>query len=55
MMQMPTRYESVGCDDGRFISPKESNQLQVGTQLRPDAHPDQQVQLVIKVKRNKEA
>ena len=19
----PTRYESVGCDDGRFISPKE--------------------------------
>ena len=110
---MPTRYESVGCDDGRFISPKESNQLQVGTPLRlvreadnrhdpdaiavcyydkceeelhhigyipsthneqlaifldmgwahlfecritqilPDAHPERQVQLVIKVKRNK--
>ena len=25
------------------------------TQLRPDAHPEQQVQLVIKVKRNKES
>ena len=25
------------------------------TQLRPDAHPERQVQLVIKVKRNKEA
>ena len=22
-MITPTRYESVGCDDGRFISPKE--------------------------------
>ena len=25
LAQTPTRYESVGCDDGRFISPKESH------------------------------
>ena len=25
LVQTPTRYESVGCDDGRFISPKESH------------------------------
>ena len=24
LVPAPTRYESVGCDDGRFISPKES-------------------------------
>ena len=113
-MLMPTRYESVGCDEGRFISPEESYQLKVGTKLRlvreadnrhdpnavavmydnketdeavligyipgtdneqlailldmgwthlfecsicqvnPEAHPERQIHLTIKVKRNKE-
>ena len=112
---MPTRHESVGCDEGRFISPEESYQLTVGTKLRlvreadnrhdpdaiavwyydkceeelyhigyipsthneqlaifldmgwghlfdcritqiqPDAHPEKQIRLVIKVKRNLES
>ena len=58
-MQMPTRYESVGCDEGRFISPEESYQLTIGTKLRlvreaDNRHDPDAVQVVFFDKENEE-